>query len=270
MATAGPVPVARFSARPVGLAALVAAAAIGLVACGGSTSGHVASLPSVESVVKRSGDLHGSVTKLAKDNPTRLVDEWAACERRHGDPNQADPIIDVHGVINITLPAPGQGGPAAAPVAPVAGDPHDVTGTCSEYLAAAQRELRAADPVQDPLGMTNQADLLRYVACMRSTGVPNYPYPSGPNDRETNFNGTGVDPNSPSVLRVSIKCGNRLRLPLWWSAGWGPPGDVSVGMSIPPGAPPPGPLGPATGAPTADAPPGLPGTSANTGAGAGG
>jgi hypothetical protein len=180
-------------------------------------------------------------------NPTRLVDEWAACERRHGDVNQADPIIDVHGVINIKLPPPNAGG---MPV----GAPHGVGGTCSQYLTAAQRALRAAHPVQDPLGMTNQADLLKYVACMRTNGVPNYPYPSGPNDSQTNFNGTRVDPTAPAVVKVSIRCGNSLHLPLWWSAGWGPPGDVTVQMTPPPGASPPGALRPATGAVNGAAP----------------
>jgi hypothetical protein len=191
------------------------------------------------------------------------VDGWAGCERSHGDPSQADPIIDAHGVINITLPPPGSG-------APPAGDPHSATGTCSEYLAAGQRALRAADPVPDPLGMTNQADLLKYVNCMRASGVPNYPYPSGPNDRETNFNGSGVDPTSPFVVKISIRCGNKLGLPLWWSAGWGPPGDVSVSMTPPPGAHlPHAPLA-ATGAPNGGAPPGPAVSGANLGSGAGG
>jgi hypothetical protein len=201
-----------------------------------------------------------SRTTLPKGNATKLVDEWAACERSHGDPSQADPIIDVHGVITITLPGLGQRG---VPV----GNPHDAAGECSQYLAAAQRALRAADPVPDPLGMDNQADLLKYVNCMRASGVPNYPYPTG---NTTNFNGTGVDPNSPFVVKVSIKCGNKLGLPLWWSAGWGPPGDVTVRMSIPPGAHPPGPPVPATGGPNGGAPPGPAVSSANSGAGAGG
>ena len=250
----------------------VAAVGIGLAACGASPSSRVAGLPTVASLSNVTGKTQGSrstgrrassSTKVAAGDPTRLVDEWAACERSHGDVNQADPIIDAHGVINITTPPPGSGSLPA-------GDPHGVTGTCSQYLAAAQRVLRAADPVQDPLGMTNQADLLKYVACMRASGVPNYPYPSGPNDRETNFNGTGVDPTSPSVVKISVKCGSRLHLPLWWSAGWGPPGDITVQMSLPPGAPRPGPLVPATRGSNRGAPAGPAVSGAGSGAGAGG
>jgi hypothetical protein len=83
---------------------------------------------------------------------------------------------------------------------------------------------------------------------MRANGVPNYPYPSGPDDRETNFNGTGVNPDSPQVQRVSDVCGKKLGLPAWWTNGWGPPGDISV--APPKGGPPlgpPVPAGPAAG-----------------------
>jgi hypothetical protein len=71
-----------------------------------------------------------------------------------------------------------------------------------------------------------------FVNCMRANGVPNYPYPSGPDDTTTNFNGTGVDPNSPHVVRVNDYCGKKLGLPTWWINGWGPPGDISVKSSL--------------------------------------
>jgi hypothetical protein len=61
---------------------------------------------------------------------------------------------------------------------------------------------------------------------MRTHGVPNYPDP-GPND-QTDFNGTGVDPNSPSVENANNICGKQINAPAWWIAGTGPPGDVSV------------------------------------------
>jgi hypothetical protein len=216
--------VARAYRRSAGLVILLAAAAVVLAACGGSAdppdSAHVASLatPSV------AGSDGSAATAQPDGNATKLVDEWAACERSNGDIHQADPVIDSHGVINITIPAPGQGG---VPV----GDPHDATGACSQYLVAAQTALRAADPVQDPGGVTNTALIVAFASCMRANGVPNYPYPSGPDDSETNFLGTGVDPNSPAVVRVNDLCGKQLGLPAWWINGWGPPGDISVTMA---------------------------------------
>jgi len=210
------------------LAVLAAAATLALAACGGSAdSPHVASLGNSGSPVG------GSAAAAApKGNATKLADQWAACERSHGDVNQADPVIGIHDVIYITRPGPGGGGG-------MVGDPHDATGECSQYLVAAQIALRRADPVQDPLGVTNTAVIVRFAGCMRANGIPNYPYPSGPDDSQTNFNGTGVDPYSPSVLRVNDLCGKKLNLPAWWINGWGPPGDIVVsdyGQPLP-GAP---------------------------------
>jgi hypothetical protein len=169
---------------------------------------------------------------------------WAACERRHGDANQADPTIDAHGVINVNIPMLSPGGPGTAGSPQnvvIAGDPHDVTGTCSDYLAAAQRALSHGQPI-GWAGGRDQATMVKYVECMRANGVPNYPYPSGQNEGDgnptTNFNGTGVDPNGPFVVKISIECGGKLGAPLWWSAGWGPPGDVAVQTTPPKGAPP--------------------------------
>jgi hypothetical protein len=145
--------------------------------------------------------------------------------RSHGDPSQVDPVIDSHGVINITAPPLGAGGP------PAAADAHDGVGACSRYLARAQVELRAEDPVQDPQGVPTST-AVPYANCMRANGVPNYPYPSGADDSTTNFNGTGVNPNSPHVVKVNDYCGKKLGLPTWWINGWGPPGDISVKSSL--------------------------------------
>lgn len=217
--------------RRLGALAVLLAAVLGLAACSNAPSSPgVAHLgdTSASDGNANSAPIGATGTPAStaspKGNATGLVDEWAACERSHGDPNQADPIIDAYGVINVTIPR------GASP----AGNPHDASGTCSEYLAAAQKALRAADPVQDPQGPTT-AQFLQYVGCMRANGVPNYPYPSGPDDSQTNFNGTGVDPNSPSVERVNDLCGKKLGLPSWWIAGTGPPGDISVSSAGVPG-----------------------------------
>ena len=143
---------------------------------------------------------------------TSLLNEWAACERSHGDPNQTDPTVSAGGVIYIYVPKDAQ----------PAGDLHERTGTCSQYLAEAANELRAANPVAPP---PDQAALLKYVACMRANGVPNYPYPDGD---QTNFNGTGVDPDSPAVVRVNDLCGKKIGAPAWWINGTDTPGDIEV------------------------------------------
>jgi hypothetical protein len=143
---------------------------------------------------------------------TPLLNEWAACERSHGDPDQSDPTVSADGVIYITIPK------GAQPV----GNLHERSGTCSQYVAQAANELRAANPVAPPPG---QSEYLKYVACMRANGVPNFPYPNGD---QTNFNGTGVDPNSPAVVRVNDLCGKKIGAPTWWINGTDTPGDIEV------------------------------------------
>jgi hypothetical protein len=239
--------------RAFGLAVLVTAAAIGLSACGGSSSPHVASLPpgsgntTAVLVAKSTRNDGGSTaTTSPKGDPTALLDDWATCMHGHGDPNQADPTVDAYGVINISIPADAQN---------LSGAVHAGADPCNRYVAAAQSALRAANPVSPPPGGSEQ---LKYVNCMRANGVPNYPYPTG---STTNFNGTGVDPNSPFVENVNKLCGRKLGLPAWWINGTGPPGDIVVSSGWPGGAPPP------RGGPRPAAPGGRGGRGDNSGSG---
>lgn len=228
------------------VAVLMAGTTIGLAACGGASTPGVASLPASTSTpdsttatgaphsTTATGAPHSttatgasrSTTALGKRNPTRLVDEWATCMHSHGDPNQADPTIDAYGVINVTIPS------SAAPS--LSAEVHAGADPCDRYMAAAQSALRAANPVAPP---PDQAEQLKYVNCMRANGVPQYPYPQG---NRTDFNGTGVDPNSPAVMKVNELCGRKLNLPAWWISGNGRPGEVSVREVVSNGAIPPG------------------------------
>jgi hypothetical protein len=89
-------------------------------------------------------------------------------------------------------------------------------------VAQAANELKAANPVAPP---PDQSELLKYVACMRANGIPNYPYPNGD---QTTFNGTGIDPNSPAVVRAGDRCGKKIGAPTWWINGTAEPGDIEV------------------------------------------
>ena len=221
----------RMHRRPGALAILVAAA-LALAACsGGPNTPHVASLgtstdPGTSTSPGTGSGTTGGSTPATQSasGPTRLVDEWAACERDHGNPNQADPTIDANGVINIIIPQGAQ----------PAGNLHERTGTCAEYLAAAQNDLRAANPVAPP---PDQSEYLKYVACMRANGVPDYPYPTGD---QTNFIGSGVDPDSPAVETVNQLCGKKIGAPAWWINGADTPGSIEVHTAgvNPPATPP--------------------------------
>jgi hypothetical protein len=219
------------------LASVVTAAAIGLAACGGARSPQVASLgkssasatgsASATTTLSTGSATRGrsSATAVPKGNPTALLDAWATCMHSQGDPNQVDPTVDAYGVINIIIPTDAQD---------LSGAVHGGADPCNRYVAAAQRALRAAHPVAPP---PDQAELVKYVDCMRANGVPKYPYPTG---NTTNFNGTGVDPTSPFVQRANNVCGKQIGAPAWWISGTGPPGDVSVSNLLNGGPPPNG------------------------------
>ena len=252
----------RMNRRPGALAILVAAAAVALAACSsGSGTPQVASLgtssdPGTSTSPGTGSGTSGGGTPATQpaSGPTLLVDEWAACERSHGDPDQADPTIDANGAIHITIPQGAQ----------PAGNLHERTGTCGEYLAAAQNQLRAANPVAPP---PDQSEYVKYVACMRANGVPGYPYPTGD---QTTFIGTGVDPDSPSVERVNQLCGKKIGAPAWWINGTDTPGSIEVHTAgINPDATPPAcifaKVNPCSGTVTVPAGSGVPGTSSGSG-----
>jgi hypothetical protein len=178
--------------RSSGLAALAAAAAIGLAACGGSGSPHVASLNN------SSGDPGGSTTTtLPKGNPTQLLDEWASCMRSHGDPNQVDPTIDANKVIHITFP-PGANG-----------DLKGSNNPCSTYLTAASTALRGGKPLQKP----DPAKLEKFSQCMRANGIPDFPDPSGGGLSIQTHPGSDLNPNNPTFQNASKLCAKKYGLP---------------------------------------------------------
>jgi hypothetical protein len=199
------------------------------VASLGTSSGPGTSTSADPATSTSAGASSGTGSATIASNVTPLLNEWAACERSHGDPDQSDPTVSAGGVIYISVPLGAQ----------PAGDLHERTGTCSQYVAQAANELKTANPVAPP---PDQAELLKYIACMRANGFPNYPYPSGNGD-QTNFNGTGVDPNSPAVERVSDLCGKKIGAPTWWINGTSEPGDIEVsttGVHYPLPSNPPG------------------------------
>jgi hypothetical protein len=194
------------------LALAVAAIALGLAACGGTGSGS----PSVANVLTTTSATHngGSPSPVPKSDAAQSLVVWATCMRSHGDPDQPDPTIDTHGGINISMP-----GSAAS----LSNAVHNGTAPCNGYLAAASADLRAGATDLTP---PDQDALLKYSQCMRANGVPNYPNPGA--GSEMNFNGTGIDPNSPFFLRANDKCGKEIDAPSWWISGAGPPGNISV------------------------------------------
>ncbi len=211
--------------RTGGLALLLAAAAVTLAALGGAGSSHAASLAKHtgrRNSARRSNANHErahSTGTPANDSSTGPLEQWAVCERGSGDSTQADPTVE-HQVIYIAVQMGMLGN----------WNPDDATAACGGYLAAARSAVAGGPPVK---GWGNNALYVRYANCMRADGYPTFPYPSGiePDGNEsTDFNGTGIDPNSPAFLNGNANqtCGKQIGAPAWWINNWGPPGSVDV------------------------------------------
>jgi hypothetical protein len=236
-----------------GLAVTLAASALALAACSGAagsgsgTSPHVASLPTNTG---GSGTASGQPTAgpvgNPRGNPAHLLVEWTSCIRRHGDPNQVDPTIDSSKDIDISM----DNVPKA-----LEDEVHGSTGPCSDYLLAAENRLRGGQPAPTD----NLAQDVKFADCMRANGEPNWP-DSSP-DGETNFNGTGINPDSPALQATIKVCDKKVGLP-YIAPGSGVAGDVVVtGCTAPPGVQcpkfPPGDNGhPPTEVPSSNAAPG--------------
>jgi hypothetical protein len=181
--------------RP-GLLAMVAGLALLTAACSGGGASGSPQVASLGNATNSSGTGGGNATRdgTPAGNPTALLDEWAACIRRHGDPNQVDPTIDSSKDIEITMDNVPEG---------LAGEVHAGTGPCSRYLLAASSALRGGqqaatdNPVQDA----------KFADCMRANGFPNWPNSV---NGQSNFQGTGINPNSPAVNSASNRCDKKV------------------------------------------------------------
>jgi hypothetical protein len=208
--------------RPGGLAVLVAAAAIGLAACGGggSSTPHVASLGSSDG--SGSTDPGGSSTTApSSGNPTQLLDQWATCIRGHGDPGQVDPTIDSNKDIDISM--------TNVPKA-LEDEVHGSTGPCSNYLLAAENQLRGGQPAPTD----NPVADLKYAQCMRANGVPDFPDPNGSSEGPDIGN---LDPDGPVFQNADKLCSKKVGLPYYAPGAQGEaPGVVIVrGCTAPAG-----------------------------------
>ena len=206
--------------RPGRLVVLSAAAAIGLAACShGPSSPEVASLAT--SSTHSSGDPASgssgggnSAGPGSKGNATQLVDDWAACMRSHGDPNQSDPVINSDSDIEISMTNVSSGD---------VGQAHSSSGPCGHYLAAASSALRDGQPMPK---RPDEAKLLRYARCMQANGVPKYPDPVSGQQLTTHLNDIGMSLNSPVFVKANDLCSKKTGVPS--GNGPGPAGVVQV------------------------------------------
>jgi hypothetical protein len=190
--------------RTSGMAVLAAVTAIGLAACGGSAdTPHVARLNSSSSGSTTAGTSAGNAAAtLAKGDPAQLLNDWTACMRSHGDPNQADPTIDGNRAIHIAQPA-GYFGTMVGP----SGQSDSGAGViCQRYLTAASTALNGGQPLPEP----NLAAADKHAECMRAHGVPGFPDPgsnvSGPGSPASSGSNGPPNPDSPAFQKASKLC----------------------------------------------------------------
>ncbi len=209
------------------LTAIVMMAAIGLTACGSSSTPHVASLPTSTNAAGAGTPVNTSTTatgthrhrsKSANGSPTALLVEWASCMQTHGDPNQAAPTIDANKVIHLTWNVAIPGG--------IYGTNKGGQGNagpgqhCRTYIDEAETDLQGSQHLQQP----SQVQLVQFSQCMRANGIPDFPDPS---NGGMSFNRAGdLNPSNPIFQKASTLCAKKTGLPGFATGGAPPPGAV--------------------------------------------
>ena len=160
--------------RWAALAVVLVALGIGLAACGGGS-------PSASS--NGSPSASNSSSKLE----AQLL-KFAQCMRSHGDPSYPDPVIGSNG------------------------QPH-LGGTPSKYQAPTPQftAAKAACYQYTPAGSETPAEktaalakAVKFAACMRSHGEPNFPDPDS--DGQFEFTNSNIDTNSPQFQSAEKTC----------------------------------------------------------------
>jgi hypothetical protein len=207
-----------------GLAVLSVTVALGLAACGGGSSPHVASLGKSTGKPASAG---GTTTTLSDANATQLLNEWAACMRAHGDPNQADPTIDANQVIHISWDPAIPGGYNGTQKG---GQGNLGPGQyCRNYLDEAQRALQGGQAQQAP----SQAQFVKLAQCMRANGIPDFPDPVNGNLSFNMGASSDLNPNNPAFQAASKLCRKETGITLPGSGGTPPPGTIELNGGSP-------------------------------------
>jgi hypothetical protein len=218
-----PRPYGRFG----GLPAIIVGVAIGLTACGSSSTPHVASLPTSSNPASADTPDSPSTTATGTQhhrsgpvigNATALLVKWASCMNTHGDPDQAAPTLDANMVIHLTWNDATPGG--------IYGTNKGGQGNagpgqyCRPYIDQAIADLQGSQHLQQP----SQAQLVRFSRCMRANGIADFPDPS---NGGLSFNRAGdLNPTNPAFQKASTLCARKTGVRGFATGGSPPPGAV--------------------------------------------
>ena len=208
----------RIRSPRTGLLAIVASAAMLTAACSSGSS-----FPQVANLRVTSGNGSGnsttgsSATALPKGNATQLLNEWTACMRGHGDPNQATPTVDATNGIHVIVPLQYSG----TIYGPSSNNPSGAGVTCQAYLTAASNTLNGGPPPPQQ----SLATVDKYAECMRANGVPNYPEPGpGPGGGGESV----ANPDSPIVQKAIKVCEQKTGYYNPLPGGQAIPGEIEI------------------------------------------
>jgi hypothetical protein len=213
---------------PLAGVGLVVAAAMGLAACGSSSSPNVASLSKSSSDGSRTGSGRLANT-LPTGDPTRLMDEWATCMRRHGDAGQADPTITADKLIDINWNPAVPGGYNGTNKG---GQGNSGPGQfCRAYMEAAQIALRGGRSFPRPTVLT----LLRFSECMQANGISDFPDPTSSGLSIPVDAGGDLNPSNPTFHNANTVCAKKTGGQVPFGGGTPPPGTIELDGGGPPG-----------------------------------
>jgi hypothetical protein len=164
-------PAGSWRARSAGLLVALAVLALGVAGCGDSSD---------------SSSSGSAASGGGSSDSTKLV-QYAQCMRKNGVPSFPDPV---NGQLNLQVTP---GGPL---------DPS------SPQWKAAQQACKSLEPpgLQSGSAQSNQqqSQALKFAACMRKNGVPNFPDPQL--EGGGFIVGEGVDSNSPQFQSALTAC----------------------------------------------------------------
>jgi hypothetical protein len=164
-------PAGSWRARSAGLLVALAVLALGVAGCGGSSD---------------SSSSGSAASGGGSSDSTKLV-QYAQCMRKNGVPSFPDPV---NGQLNLQVTPGGALDPS------------------SPQWKAAQQACKSLEPpgLQSGSGQSNQqqSQALKFAACMRKNGVPNFPDPQL--EGGGFIVGEGVDSNSPQFQSALTAC----------------------------------------------------------------
>jgi hypothetical protein len=161
-----------------------AAACVALVATGCSKN---SAGPSVAQLTAPTSSAAAPATSSSPPKTEAGLLAYSMCMRAHGVPDFPDPVgntlqVNVH-----------------------PGSDLDPSSPLMQTAQKACQSLQPGGKQGGTISAAQQAEALKYSACMRSHGVPNFPDPTFSNGR-AQLKVTGIDPNSPQFVAAVKAC----------------------------------------------------------------